>query len=435
MTRLFFVVIQVLAGFVVTTSYSTANLIDDAKLDPSIQLLLGLQHGTGINYGFGAIDSTDQKNRSTLSLAVKPGLKTQINLPNSHIYSGVSLVAATTSLDGEISGQVAKSGDQALDFDHSYIGWKNSVLDISVGAQDFTIGDGFIIGDGNYNQGAENGQYWIGAFSAWRNSFVVRLNFKKFLTELFWLRTDNDFRDGRIVGANFEYRDDRYGELGISTVHVLEGDAFNLRGMQAWSFRVADFRPVRIKGLKFFGEWVLQKGVDDQAGGRKNAAFGWYIENEYHVPLGFYTPIINYRYSNLSGDDLETEKNEGYRGLYYTIFKRGWDTWYQGEIAGEYHLFNSNQITQMFKLKLPLSKTSFAIIYYYDHELHEKHYFNRRVNSKKWSSELNLGLEQIKSSGFYGYFGVALSKPRSAAKEVFGNDDFFVVQTFLSYNF
>ena len=137
----------------------------------------------------------------------------------------------------------------------------------------------------------------------------------------------------------------------------------------------------------------------------------------------------------MSGDDLGTEKNEGYRGLYYTIFKRGWDTWYQGEIAGEYHLFNSNQITQMFKLKLPLSKNSFAVIYYYDHELNEKHYFGQRVNSKKWSSELNVGVEQMKSTGFYGYFGLALSRPRSAAKEIFGDDDFFVVQTFLSYNF
>ena len=203
---------------------------------------------------------------------------------------------------------------------------------------------------------AENGQYWIGAFSAWRNSLVVRLNLNQFLTEFFWLRTDNDFRDGRIIGVNFEYVDDIHGELGFSTVHVLEGDAFNLRGMHVWSFRVADFRPVQIEGLKFFGEWVLQKGVDDQGGGRKNKAFGWYIENEYEIPFGSYKPVINYRYSNLSGMIWVPRENEGYRGLYYTIFKRGWDTWYQGEIAGEYHLFNSNQITQMFKLKLPLSK-------------------------------------------------------------------------------
>ena len=252
MHKIIFIAILML-GSGAASSYN-ASLIDRTEFDPSIQLLLGLQYGTGINYGFGAIDSTDEKSRSTLSIAAKPSLKTQINLPSSNVYSGISVVAATTSLDGEISGQVAKSGDQALDFDHSYIGWKNSILDISVGAQDFTIGDGFIIGDGNYNQGAENGQYWIGAFSAWRNSLVVRLNLNQFLTEFFWLRTDNDFRDGRIIGVNFEYLDDIYGELGFSTVHVLEGDAFNLRGMQAWSFRVADFRPVQIEGLKFFGE-------------------------------------------------------------------------------------------------------------------------------------------------------------------------------------
>ena len=119
MHKIIFIAILML-GSGAASSYN-ASLIDRTEFDPSIQLLLGLQYGTGINYGFGAIDSTDEKSRSTLSIAAKPSLKTQINLPSSNVYSGISVVAATTSLDGEISGQVAKSGDQALDFDHSYI--------------------------------------------------------------------------------------------------------------------------------------------------------------------------------------------------------------------------------------------------------------------------------------------------------------------------
>ena len=95
MIKIIFIAILML-GSGVASSYD-ANLIDRTEFDPSIKLLLGLQHGTGVNYGFGAIDSKDEKSRSTLSIAVKPSLKTQINLSSSNVYSGVSIVAATTS--------------------------------------------------------------------------------------------------------------------------------------------------------------------------------------------------------------------------------------------------------------------------------------------------------------------------------------------------
>ena len=134
------------------------------KIDPSFQTLVGFQQGTNINFGLGALDSVGETERSTLYVAMKPKFTAEYLFPESVLYGGFSFVAATTTLDGEISGQIARSGDEAFDTDHAYLGWRKGDIDFSVGGQEFTIGDGFIVGDGNFNKGGENGQYWTGAF-------------------------------------------------------------------------------------------------------------------------------------------------------------------------------------------------------------------------------------------------------------------------------
>jgi hypothetical protein len=299
---------------------------DNVTLTPTLNSLLGLQYGDNINYGLGALDAIGETERAVLYLALKPKLVVNLALAQSNLYAGVSVVAATTTLDGELSGQFARAGDEVLDTDHTYVGWRSEHFDLSFGAQEFSVGDGFIIGDGNFNQGGENGQYWTGAFAAWRNSAVLKINGDKFRADVFWLRTDTDFRDGRVVGLNVETQELAFGTLGAMYVEVLQGGAFNLDGINSWNLRGADIRVPGLSNLSFFGEWVLELGNDDQAGGRENQAVGWYLEGQYSIPNVAWTTRVNYRYARLSGDDVDTPENEEYRGLYFTIFKRDWDT-------------------------------------------------------------------------------------------------------------
>ena len=409
--------------------------IEHLTLKPTFQTLLGLQYGDNINYGLGAFDTLGETERTTLYLAVKPKFTLDLALDSSQLYSGFSFVAATTTLDGEISGQIARSGDQAFDTDHAYIGWKNKLLDFSVGAQEFWVGDGFIIGDGNFNQGGENGQYWTGAFTSWRNSAVLKINSEPVRADIFWLRTDSDLGDGRVVGINIETSGMNFGTVGVMYLEVLQGGVFNLDGINAWNIRGADIKLPGIDNFVLFGEWVLELGSDEQAGGRANEAVGWYVEGRYTITFLAWKTDVSYRHVRLSGDELDTPENEEYRGLYYTIFKRDWDTWYQGEIAGEYHLFNQNQVTQMFKIKTYPRPNWAPTFYYYHHELEEPQYFGTRVSDTNWADELNFGVEYFRGERFYGYAGVAWSTPNTAAEEILGNDNFAVVQTYLSFTF
>jgi len=209
------------------------------SIKPSFKSIFALQYGEGINYGLGAIDSPGETERSVVYLVAKPKVDLSLPLPSqtllgeSSLYGALSVVAATTQLDGELSGQVARAGDWAVSTDHAYLGWKNEVLDLSVGGQEFSVGDGFIIGDGNYNKGGENGQYWSGGFLSWRNTAILKVNTKPLRADLFWLRTDTDFKDARVAGINIETTTaDTFGTLGAMYLEILQGGAFNYDGIR-----------------------------------------------------------------------------------------------------------------------------------------------------------------------------------------------------------
>src|SRR5204863_3461707 len=51
-------------------------------------------------------------------------------------------------------------------------------------------------------------------------------------------------------------------------------------------------------------------------------------------------PKLSYRYAFFQGDDPATPANESFDPLFLGF--NDWGTWWQGEIAGEYFLSNSN---------------------------------------------------------------------------------------------
>jgi hypothetical protein len=401
-----------------------------------VKFLGGIQYAKGINYGFGAIDTPGETQRAALALAIKPKFDFSWELEGSEVYSTFSMVAATTTLDGELSGQFARAGDQTLETDSTKIGWRNELIDVSIGGQEFTIGDGFVVGDGNFNKGGADGQFWIGGFSAWRNSSVLRVNSKPVRADVFWLRTDDDLGDARVVGVNIETTTkDLFGILGFMYVEIIDDDGFGLEGMQVASIRGADIKIPGIDNLKLFGEFVIERGESDLTG-RDNDANAWYIEGNYQLAGLPWSPKLFYRYSYFSGDEPGSNDNEEYRSLFFTIFKRDWDTWYQGEVTGEYHLFNQNQITQMAKVKVyPRADMSLGL-WYYTHDLDTRQYFGTPVTDTDWAEEVNFGVEYYPHERLYTYLGFAWGTPHQAAQEVFGGDeDTFIVQMFLAYTY
>lgn len=410
--------------------------------EASLNARLGLRQGYGLNFGFGALtgfgalrSSTGETERTDLQLSLKPSLKTAYTLGDSKLYGGVSVVAATTTLDGELSGQFARAGDRALDTDAAYIGWQRGVLDLSYGGQPFTLGDGLVVGDGNFNQGHDNGQYWIGAFESWRNTAILKLNTSPLRADVFWLRTDQDLGDSRVVGFNLENsQTERWGKLSVMAFEIIDDRGVGLEGMQVWGIRGGDLHRPTWTGLRLYGEYVRQAGQSDLTG-IENDAHAWYLEPSYQFLSWRWTPRLYYRYSHYSGDDAATLDNEEYRGLFFTFGKRDWDTWYQGEINGEFFLFNENQVTQMLKVKAYPNERCAVMAMVYHHALDTPQYFGLPTTNTNWSDEVNLEFEFYPNERLYGLAGIAWAKPNRGAKDIFGDDPQLVFELFLSYTF
>ena len=66
----------------------------------------------------------------------------------------------------------------------------------------------------------------------------------------------------------------------------------------------------------------------------------WTLQGGYELSESTWKPTLSYRYAFFQGDDPDTASNEAFDPLFLGFYD--WGTWWQGEIAGEYFLSNSN---------------------------------------------------------------------------------------------
>jgi hypothetical protein len=224
--------------------------------------------------------------------------------------------------------------------------------------------------------------------------------------------------------------------LGLLYFHVLDaGDPVNFgarNGMDVVSVRATGLKTSALPGLSFWGEAVAERGG---AAGTTIDANGWYAEGKYSPPGLPWSPSLAYRYAFFSGDpNPEDRRRRDFDPFFYGS-SRGWGTWYQGEITGEYLLFNSNQVSQMLHLSAsPLEALSVGAIYYW-FRLDQKNYFGTPVGSKNFDDELNLYVDWTLNDHVSVSAVYAIAFPRAAAREVLGTKDFqlFEVALYLSF--
>ena len=424
-----------LASFGTAVSSFEEFEFNEWSLKPSLEIRIGLQHGDDMNFGLGALDDLSEKDRVNAELSVEPALYFEHPFSDGTFFGKTSLVAAANVVDGELSGQFARGGDSKIDWDELYIGWRNQSFSVSLGAQPLMIGDGFLIGDGNFDTGKNQGNFWVGPFDAFRNAAVASYNGQHIRGDAFWLRSDVDFGNSLLYGVNLENVDYPLGRYGFMFIEVYSGNALQYDGVKSLNFRALGVPMPYFEPLKFYTEVVWQSGTDDDNLGRDVDALAWYLDAVFNVPGMVWPTAITFRHSRFSGDKLDSTDSENYRPLFYGFGARGWDTFYQGEVAGEFHLFNSNQVTRFVKIHISPRPTYALTIYYYSHDLEERHYFGQRVSSRDWADEINAGIEYFGNGQVYLYAGIAWSTPHTGAREIFGDDDTTVLQTWMQFTF
>lgn len=383
------------------------------------------------NFGAGVIDFRTSTQRSSqvdaLEGYLKPHLQGQF-ASNSlgSIYSRASLVTAFSRGDGDAAG-VTRGNEEDIDSEELVVGWKSAnllpglgkdALDISVGAQEFRIGDGFLVWDGN-NDAFDDGTYWLGPRDAFSRSAVIRLNTGGLHGDLFYLKADEDHDRVEFGGFNFDLSQKGIGSIGAAFMDFFDADdrLATRKGMKLVDFRFRLDRVPHLPGLSLSGEYVHQFGTNR---GTRIDADGWHLTARYDFASLPWSPFVRYRFAKFTGDDPSTPQFEQFDSLFYGYSDYG--DWYQGEIVSNLLLANQNQRNHMVHIGVQPREWLRIDAMYYRFDLDQR-FQNRTVTANRhFADEIDLSFEIFlsKSSSVGALFSAAF--PGQAATQAGGGN-------------
>lgn len=276
---------------------------------------------------------------------IKAGISATRNLENgAAAYGAVSVLASGTWGDGDAMG-VQTGDERELDLEDAYIGYRNDMFDISIGRQNISFGDGFLInGDSlNFGEGLDDalaggvpgfesdrgGAYWLAARKAFDKTAIVRVGGDSGLrSDIFWIESDNAAQAStELAGINLEYVTETgtFGAMYLEGLDVDDTEAGVLGlthrdGQETFSLRYQG--SAGVENLFLSGEFVTQ----DQGDASRKDGDAWYVEAGWTFADVAWSPSVNYRYSTF---------DEGFDPLFFG-FNRGYGTWFQGEVAANY---------------------------------------------------------------------------------------------------
>jgi hypothetical protein len=417
------------------------------------RLGLGLEAGAGYfltenaNFGLGRVDARSGENTGDAQWGegyIEPSLDFGLETEGAgSLYGATSVIGALTVGDGDAGGFTRDDSDIDLELLHA--GWRSGALladslgedalDLSAGRQEFHVGDGFLIWDGDFDS-AGDAVYWLGPRTAFDFAGVARLGTSPLGGQVFFLRGDRDQGHTEPVGVNLDY-DAGFGTLGAMYMQIVDTDAgFDAEtprdGMQVATARLNDGRIPGFEDLALNAQYVKEFGDGDTVDFDAEA---FYVEPSYTFSWLPWSPVLAYRFAYFSGDpDPGDNTREDFDPLFYD-YSRGWGTWTQGEVVGEYLLFNSNQVNHMVHLSAAPSDAVGLGAIYYHFDLAERDYFGTPVSDKEFADEVDVYVDWTVTENLFigAVYGVAL--PQEAAEELFGDDPFHVFQVYAIVNF
>jgi hypothetical protein len=269
----------------------------------------------------------------------KYGLSGFNHVAGAELYFGANALTSLTAGDGDASG-VTTGDERRTALEDLYLGVRRDGLDLSVGRQNFKVGDGFLINGDALNMGEgldgiapdfsadRGGAYWLAARKAFDRTLVLRVGNETGLrADAFWLHSDNPAQAStELAGVNLEYTNAQ-GTFGAMLVQGLGVDRIeaDFMGLQRRDGQLT--ASLRFQGNAGIDPLFLSAEVVDQSQGNdEKDANAWYLEAGWTFADAPLTPSLNYRY---------THYDEGFDSLFFG-FSRGYGTWFQGEVAANY---------------------------------------------------------------------------------------------------
>jgi len=364
---------------------------------------------------------------------VRPGLEVNFVLPDTQsIYGKIDAVQANTFAGLDAAG--SNYGDEdvsSLRVDHAYVGWKSGnlfdsldedFLDISFGRQEYVVGNGFLFA----NQGGSGGKraaFWIGGRDSADYAGIIKMKSGNWSGDLAYFEADdNPDSHTEVGGGNIEYNAEGVAYVGAG-LYTIDSDIDARDSMLVYNARVGVNPFAFMSGmdtlepLHFEFEYVYEDKDDDLPENLKRSGNAWYASVGYTVESCPWKPSLMYRYASFDGD---------YDSMYYGA--TDWETWYQGEIIGEYVLLNEDLDSHTLKLTLqPLDAVTVTLAYMN---------FDRHVSGDDYAQEYDLIVDwSVNDHLSFSVVGGIADPDEAAIAETGGSDNWSYMMLFGSLSF
>ncbi len=184
-----------------------------------------------------------------------------------------------------------------------------------------------------------------------------------------------------MFGANYELAMGESNTIGATYLGLTSDSLPNRDGMSVYNLRAYLSPFKRLAGLSLGAEYA------NEDNGSALSSTAWMAQAAYELGSVDWKPKVSYRYAYFKGDDPSTEKSEAFDPLFLGF--SDWGTWWQGEIAGEYFLSNSNLISHTVRLHFTPTESLGTGFLGFVFQNDQPASFGPNVTSKNIASELD----------------------------------------------
>jgi hypothetical protein len=231
-----------------------------------------------------------------------------------------------------------------------------------------------------------------------------------------------------LYGLNYEFalgEDTTLGAtyMGFSAdpLRRPERDGLNVFNVRAYTAPIPS-----LKALSFEAEYALEDNGDLL----KSTA--WNLQVAYQFDMTW-KPKVSYRYAIFQGDDPATVANEGFDSLLTGFYD--WGAWWQGEIAGEYFLSNSNLISHQLRVHVTPTENISTGLMFLDFLQDQPSRFGA-VTADHIATEFDWYMDWKINSNFVLSFVAAVADPGEVVELSSGRTDTFIYgMIFAAYSF
>jgi hypothetical protein len=368
---------------------------------------------------------------------VKPGLEASFRVGRSELLGALSAVGERT-----FAAPPPRVGREASSFqvEDLHLRWRSGtaiassedLLELTFGRARYELGHGLLLWDGA-GEGGSRGGYWSNARKAWELAAIARVRPGRHTLEAFYLDRDElpEAETGtRLFGLNYELALGDSSTLGASWLRFTADPAVlpERDGMDVLDLR-AFVAPIRgLPGLALELEYAREQN------GELLRSDAWIAQLGHEWRGARWKPRLSYRYASFGGDDPQTTRAEGFDPLLPGF--HDWGTWWQGEIAGEYFLANSNLVSHQARLHLSPSESVGAGLIAYLFRLQQPAALDPLVSSKDVAFELDAYCDWELHDAWTLSVVAAFAEPGTAVEQAFGRTRTFVYgMAYLSYSY